>query len=76
MRLTNYSAGSLIPRTKTKKVFFFDIDSHTNRYIIISNLYLNNILIKDIQKIFQPKIIINPAIKLLKYYYKFLLVFD
>jgi hypothetical protein len=40
------------------------------------NLYLNNILIKNIRKVFQPKIIINLAIKLLKYYYKFLLVFD
>jgi hypothetical protein len=40
------------------------------------NLYLNNILIKDIRKVFQPKIIINLVIKLLKYYYEFLLVFD
>jgi hypothetical protein len=40
------------------------------------NLYLNNILIKDIRKILQPKIIIDLAIKLLKYYYEFLLVFD
>jgi hypothetical protein len=42
----------------------------------MSNLYLNGILIKDIQKVFQPKIIIDPAIKLPKYYYEFLLVFD
>jgi hypothetical protein len=40
------------------------------------NLYLNNVLIKDIRKILQPKIIINLTTKLLKYYYKFLLVFD
>jgi hypothetical protein len=39
-------------------------------------LYLNNILIKNIQKIFQPKIIINLTTKLPKYYYEFLLVFD
>jgi hypothetical protein len=42
----------------------------------MSNLYLNNTLIKDIRKVFQPKIIINPATKLPKYYYEFLLVFD
>jgi hypothetical protein len=52
MRLTNYSVGFLIPRTKTKKNIFLDIDSYTNRYIIISNLCLNNILIKDIRQIF------------------------
>jgi hypothetical protein len=40
------------------------------------NLYLNNILIKNIRKVFQPKIIINLTTKLLKYYYEFLLVFD
>jgi hypothetical protein len=61
---------------KNKKNIFLDINSYTNRYITISNLYLNNILIKDIRKVFQPKIIINLTIKLPKYYYEFLLVFD
>jgi hypothetical protein len=48
MRLTNYLAGFLILCTKIKKNTFLDINSYTNRYIIILNLYLNNILIKDI----------------------------
>jgi hypothetical protein len=61
---------------ENKKNTFLDIDSYTNCYIIILNLYLNNILIENIRKAFQPKIIINPAIKLPKYYYEFLLVFD
>jgi hypothetical protein len=61
---------------KNKESILLDTNSHANRYIIILNLYLNNILIKNIQKIFQSKIIINLAIKLPKYYYKFLLVFD
>jgi hypothetical protein len=61
---------------ENKKNILLDIDSYVNCYIIILNLYLNNILIKDIRKIFQHKIIINLVIKLLKYYYKFLLVFD
>jgi hypothetical protein len=76
MRLTNYSAGFLIPYIKTKKNTLLNTNSYINYYIIILNLYLNNALIKDIQKILQPKIIINPATKLPKYYYEFLLVFD
>jgi hypothetical protein len=61
---------------ENKESIFLDIDSYTNCCIITSNLYLNNILIKDIRKVFQPKIIINLATKLLKYYHEFLLVFD
>jgi hypothetical protein len=61
---------------ENKKSTLLDTDSHADRYTTISNLYLNNALIKDIRKVFQPKIIINPATKLLKYYYEFLLVFD
>jgi hypothetical protein len=64
------------PLYENKKSTLLDTDSYANRYIIISNLYLNNVLIKNIQKVFQPKIIINPTIKLPKYYYEFLLVFD
>jgi hypothetical protein len=61
---------------KNKKSTLLDTDSYTNCYTIISNLYLNNVLIKNIRKIFQPKIIINLTIKLPKYYHEFLLVFD
>jgi hypothetical protein len=61
---------------ENKKNTLLNTNFYTNRYIIISNLYLNNILIKDIRKALQPKIIINPAIKLPKHYYEFLLVFD
>jgi hypothetical protein len=61
---------------ENKKNTFLDTNSYANRCIIASNLYLNSVLIEDIRKVFQPKIIINPTTKLLKYYYKFLLVFD
>jgi hypothetical protein len=64
------------PSYENKKNIFFDTDSYANRYTTMSNLYLNSILIKDIRKVFQPKIIINLIIKLLKYYHEFLLVFD
>jgi hypothetical protein len=68
--------GLFDPLYENKKSILLDIDSYTNYYIIASNLYLNGVLIEDIRKTLQPKIIINPTIKLLKYYYEFLLVFD
>jgi hypothetical protein len=61
---------------ENKKNTFLDTNSYTNYYTTTSNLYLNNTLIKNIQKVFQPKIIINLTTKLPKYYYEFLLVFD
>jgi hypothetical protein len=61
---------------ENKKSTLLDTNSYTNCYIIASNLYLNSTSIKDIQKILQPKIIINLITKLPKYYYEFLLVFD
>jgi hypothetical protein len=64
------------PLYENKKSTLLDTDSYIDRYTTISNLYLNNTLIKDIRKTFQPKIIINPTTKLLKYYHEFLLVFD
>jgi hypothetical protein len=64
------------PSYENKKNIFLDTDSHTDRYITTLNLYLNSVLIKNIRKIFQSKIIINLTTKLPKYYYKFLLVFD
>jgi hypothetical protein len=64
------------PLYENKENTLLDTDSYTNRYITALNLYLNNTLIKNIRKIFQPKIIINLTTKLPKYYHKFLLVFD
>jgi hypothetical protein len=68
-------------RTKIKpsnnnKITISDIESYTNRYNIASSLYLSGALINNIRKIFQPKIIIDPATKLPKYYHEFLLAFD
>jgi hypothetical protein len=40
------------PLYENKKNILLDIDSYTNYYIIILNLYLNNALIKNIQKVF------------------------
>jgi hypothetical protein len=39
------------PLYKNKKNTFLNIDSYTNRYTIVSNLYLNNISIENIRKI-------------------------
>jgi hypothetical protein len=39
------------PLYKNKKNTLLDTNSYTNRYIIISNLYLNGALIKNIQKV-------------------------
>jgi hypothetical protein len=64
------------PSYENKENTLLDTNSYTNRCITALNLYLNSALIENIQKIFQPKIIINPTIKLPKYYHEFLLVFD
>jgi hypothetical protein len=39
-------------------------------------MYLLGILIKDIKKILEPKVLIDPATKVLFYYYRNLQVFD
>jgi hypothetical protein len=44
--------GPSDPLYENKKSIFLDTNSYTNCYIIISNLYLNNTLIKNIQKVF------------------------
>jgi hypothetical protein len=61
---------------ENKESTLLDTNSYTDRCTTTLNLYLNSILIKDIRKVLQPKIIINPTIKLPKYYHEFLLVFD